>query len=324
MPKFDPEKASLKTPELISKYLYYLEFVETVSPHTRIAYENDLRQAFHPETVEPTPGWEKLTKLDKVTEEALLLQCRLAIKIWAPLSPASRNRKIATLKSFLGWLHRIELIERNLGTLLVAPKVPRRLPNFLSADEAIALIEAVKNWVKTAEPQEHLVAERTLLLIALLYGGGLRVSEACQLTWRQVDFNSRILRIRGKGDKERQVPLPGLSFTLLKRHGQKETDYVWGKAPLSTREAYNRVRDAGVRARLLKPLHPHALRHSFATHLLTSGANLRTLQELLGHESLQATERYTHLSLDQLARTMEKFHPLSELPAPSSVRKRKK
>ncbi|HWU44604.1 MAG TPA: tyrosine-type recombinase/integrase, partial [Bdellovibrio sp.] len=89
-------------------------------------------------------------------------------------------------------------------------------------------------------------------------------------------------------------------------------EFVFGEEALSQRRAYEMVRQSGVRAGLLKPLHPHALRHSFATHLLSSGANLRTLQELLGHESLQATEKYTHLGIDQLARTMEQLHPLGK------------
>ncbi len=135
------------------------------------------------------------------------------------------------------------------------------------------------------------------------------MSEACQLKWTNVDLEKKILRILGKGQKERLVALPDLTITELKRTNQSEI-YVWGSKELNQRTAYSMIRTLGAKANLLRPLHPHALRHSFATHLLSSGANLRTLQELLGHQSLSATEKYTHLSVDQLARTMEKSHPL--------------
>jgi len=106
--------------------------------------------------------------------------------------------------------------------------------------------------------------------------------------------------------------LPDLGIEILKKLKKlTDDDFVFGIEPLNPRVAYEWVRTRGAKAMLMKPLHPHALRHSFATHLLSSGANLRTLQELLGHESLQATEKYTHLGIDQLARTMEMHHPLN-------------
>ena len=106
--------------------------------------------------------------------------------------------------------------------------------------------------------------------------------------------------------------MPPVSFEVLNAWKKKSfnNEYVFGETALNPRTAYEMIRQSGARAGLLQPLHPHALRHSFATHLLSSGANLRTLQELLGHESLTATEKYTHLGIDQLARTMERVHPL--------------
>lgn len=171
------------------------------------------------------------------------------------------------------------------------------------------LLASLKNEIENGDRER---AERALLLILLLYGGGLRVSEACRLEWTHVANEGRVLRVRGKGAKERIIALPPIAARrLLQARGGCEGPYVFGFEPLSTRKAYEIVRQAGARAGLLKPLHPHALRHSYATHLLASGANLRTLQELLGHQTLQATERYTHLSIDQLARTLENYHPLS-------------
>ncbi|MNL38041.1 Tyrosine recombinase XerD [compost metagenome] len=196
------------------------------------------------------------------------------------------------------------MLEKDLSIQVICPKVPKKLPHFLSVDEALAVLKSFD------EAKESLLKEKTLFL--LLYGGGLRVSEACELQWSQVQMSQRVLRVIGKGSKERVVSLPPLAMDALKEW-QKQTPfakYVFGEKALNSRTAYEMVRQSGIRAGLLKPLHPHALRHSFATHLLTSGANLRTLQELLGHESLTATEKYTHLGIDQLARTMEKLHPL--------------
>jgi integrase/recombinase XerC/integrase/recombinase XerD len=150
------------------------------------------------------------------------------------------------------------------------------------------------------------------LLFVIIYGSGLRVSEACALEWRNIDLHKRVLRVAGKGGKERLVPLTAFAAQLLQTRSTPAGSSLWGPQGLSARVAYNWIRERGAKAGLLRPIHPHALRHSFATHLLTSGANLRTLQELLGHESLQATQKYTHLGIDHLARTLESHHPLGD------------
>ncbi len=163
-------------------------------------------------------------------------------------------------------------------------------------DEALALIRALPEGFSRA-------------LVLLLYGGGLRVSEAAQLRWKNLVAESQSIRVVGKGARERVVALPDSVWKALAAL-ERKNEFVFGEA-LSNRKAYEWIRQAGQTAKLLKPLHPHALRHSYATHLLTSGADLRVLQELLGHKSLAATQKYTHLSLDHLARSMEKHHPLS-------------
>jgi integrase/recombinase XerC/integrase/recombinase XerD len=149
------------------------------------------------------------------------------------------------------------------------------------------------------------------VLLLLLYGGGLRVSEACGLRWKDLITSARSIRVEGKGGRERMVALPELCWKELQGLERSATYVLGGDQALSTRQAYQWVREAGESADLLKPLHPHALRHSYATHLLSSGADLRVLQELLGHRSLAATQKYTHMSLDHLARVMENHHPLS-------------
>ncbi len=271
-----------------------MTFKESASAHTLRSYKGDLAQAFG----RPDNGFVAMTcplkALPAPTADALLVRSKLAQRSWSSLSPASRNRKTATLKSFLGWLHREALCERDLAPLLHGPKVPLRLPKHLSVDEATSLIRALELDASSEACEVAQKARLTLALVSLLYGGGLRVSEACELRNQNLELKSGVCRVLGKGGKERIVALPPLAANAIVRWLNsnpelKTCEYIFGNEPLSTRKAYDLIRDAGARAGLLKPLHPHALRHSYATHLLRSGANLRVLQSLLGHASLQAT-----------------------------------
>lgn len=289
----------MKTSDAIAKYLKSLESVESASAHTLRAYKNDLFQAFGgSEGVALAPGW-------------LLEKAQEAQKNWGGLAAATRNRKVAALKSFFRYLSEQKLLKEDLAIKLASPKVPKKIPHFLSVDEATAVLKRLEKDALESE-----AFETSLLLFLLLYGAGLRISEACALSWKQVAGDFKTARLKGKGGRERLVAFPA-PVTALLRKWKKSSDggvFVWGSKPLDTRKAYEMIRQAGARAGLLKNLHPHALRHSFATHLLSSGANLRTLQELLGHASLQATEKYTHLGLHELARTLEKHHPLGKKP----------
>lgn len=284
--------------DAILNYLKFMDFVKTSSPLTLKAYKKDLEQAF---------GASENAQNHRVFSESELLGLsRQALNRWAPLSLSSRNRKAATLKSFFGWAYQENLTERDLALQIVCPKVPKKLPHFLSVDEALSVLRSY------GEEDESIETLRDKALFMLLYGGGLRVSEACALRWRDIQFANRSLRLMGKGQKERLVVLPPMPFKVLRRLQEiSDGEFVFGHEALNPRIAYDWIRNRGAKALLMKPLHPHALRHSFATHLLSSGANLRTLQEMLGHESLQATEKYTHLGVDQLARTLESHHPLS-------------
>lgn len=282
---------SIKIQENAAKFLKSLETIDSASPLTVKSYKKDLEQAF---------GFSFAEKSSlSLPEDELLSQARKAMMKWRGLSPASRNRKAATLKSFFNYLHREKKIDRNLSSQIMSPKVPKRLPNYIGVDEAIGILKIAKD-------------KKDRLLFLLLYGGGLRVSEACNLKWSQVDLPSHTLRIIGKGGKERIAALPVTVISELKNTKNK-SEFIWGESALNPRTAYEMIRKLGIKSGLMRPLHPHVLRHSFATHLLSSGANLRTLQELLGHKSLAATEKYTHLTVDQLARTMNQHHPLGDL-----------
>jgi site-specific recombinase XerD len=317
-------------PDLICRYLNYQNFIRTASPSTLRAYRVDLEQAFeldklgkilgpgvsgHPEfrfQPENTLDFSGLGTLSSAS--GLLSRCREALHHWSSLSPASRNRKAAALKAFLHWLYQEKWIDSDLAFQIHSPKVPIRLPHFLSLDEILAVLKGVKLALdQTDDPIQKIEWRRDQALILVLYGGGLRVSEACRLKWSDLRPDKNLLCVLGKGGKERWVAVPAMVMSAISAlpHSSGEKS-IWGEGGLSTRKAYEIVRQWGQRANLLKPLHPHALRHSFATHLLSSGTNLRTLQELLGHASLQATQKYTHLGIDQLARSMEELHPLGK------------
>ncbi len=290
---------------LSDKYLKLLENTMTSSPHTLRAYRFELAQLnlylLQAPVVDPgdTPEFHLQFRV-----LAYLRSTRKNLKA------SSKNRRVAVLKSFFGYLFEQRLTERDLSLLLPTPKVPRTLPTFLGVDEALAVLKALIQQ-KRQDPK----GRGPLLLFLLLYTGGLRVSEACELIWSRVEKGQ--LRIRGKGQKERLVPLLEITHRELQearsRQEHNAAASIWGEKALSSRVAYSWIRAAGKFAQLQKPIHPHALRHSYATHLLQGGMNLRYLQTLLGHESLVATEKYTHLSLEDLRTQLTRNHPLRKL-----------
>jgi len=302
---------SFEVQTTIDNYLKYQQNVESSSPLTLKAYAVDLKQAF---LYKNNFSFEEERQIADCNEFWNL--ARPALLRWGNLSLASRNRKIATLKSFFNWLFKEHMTEKNFAEQLVCPKVPKKIPNFLSVDEVISVLDFFKRSLAndpSPTQKRHLLREKTLFL--LLYGGGMRVSEACSLRWKQIQFDEKRILIKGKGNKERFCVLPEYSLETLKefRSMNPESEYIFGHDSLNTRTGYEMIRGLGRKVGLMNPLHPHALRHSFATHLLASGANLRTLQTLLGHDSLQATEKYTHLSVDHLARLMDQKHPLTKM-----------
>lgn len=292
--------------DIIDNYLKYQENIESFSPLSLKAYRIDLAQAFK----------NKQTKVCNPQE--LWSMVRPSLSQWGQLSLATRNRKIATLKSFFSWLYEQNLLDINYANQLVCPKVPQKIPHFLSVDEVISVINFLNKQLSSSPDNKKQIRfrnQKTLFL--LLYGGGLRISEACNLKWKNIFFKEKKILIKGKGNKERYAILPAFSLEHLKKEeslGKSDQhEFVLGKTPMNSRIGYELIRQLGLQVGLMNPLHPHALRHSYATHLLASGANLRVLQKLLGHESLQATEKYTHLSVDHLARLIEQTHPLTKL-----------
>lgn len=307
--------------ELILKFMENLDFKEKSSPHTIVAYGGDLQQTFqkylpgqlHGPAINGAENYVFVSTEDTpkplpcpLHTKDLEAIVRTYIHSIHSLEPASRARKVATLRKFFSFL-KTEKVVDEMPRLLSTPKAVQKLPHFLSVDEAMAILKLFS---------VHELDTRDLnskILFLLLYGVGLRVSEACNLEWQHINLTKRELRIKGKGNKERIISMPQLvQLNLASLRNSQSKKYIWGDKPLNTRTAYNYIVLIGKRAQLTKPIHPHALRHSYATHLMNDGADLRVIQELLGHASLVATEKYTHVSMDQLSRTMESFHPLSK------------
>ena len=224
-----------------------------------------------------------------------------------PLAPATMARKIAAVRSFYRWMLREKRIESSPAGRLKSPKVPRKTPRFLDVPEAALVVEqpAQGGWFLT----------RNRCILELIYASGLRVSEAMGLDVNDLDLANRLVRVTGKGGKERIVPfgppaadsirtwlklIPQQGPLFLNRNGTR----------LSTRSAWKIVRDAGA-INGITGLHPHALRHTCATHLLGSGADLRAIQEQLGHSSLSTTQRYTHVDAAHLMAVYRSAHPRS-------------
>ena len=281
-------------------FLEYLKYVKKVSHHTLKAYELDLRQFF--------PNG--ITKDISAHERELLLKEQIgeALKKWKNLSPASQNRKLASVKSFMAWLFENDYVLQDFRFLFKSQKQIHKIPLFLSVDEIFSIINKMKVAYKKGEKN----IKRDRALFFLLYGGGLRVSEACYIKRNQINWAENTVKIKGKGKKERIVGLPGLIMPYLEDI-KKPCLYLFGEKPLPERKAYDIIRDWGKRANILKPIHPHVLRHSFATHLLSGGSDIRVLQELLGHKTLSATQKYTHLDVYQLSNALEHHHPVNKI-----------
>lgn len=311
----------------IDKYMKYLTFVRSFSPLTIKSYKIDLYQYFFNKSTSELEKDQEIklakgqknsnssasnsdTSPDELTQY-LKNNLSLHIHMNEKWSLSTRNRKISSLKSFLKWLYKDGHIIEDLNNKIRSPKIPSKVPHFLSFDDMLVLISTCQKDIKNP-----LSSNRALTLIYLLYGGGLRVSEACTAEWKNLDFDLSTLKIKGKGSKERIIALPEKVMLHLKTHykknKKKKDRYILKNPPMNPRIAYSIIRNCGIQAGLKKPISPHTLRHTYATHLLSSGSNLRILQNLLGHQSLSATQKYTQVQLTKLNQTLSDFHPLNK------------
>ncbi len=276
------------------------------SPHTIRNYGADLREFLHyfsPPDSAPPP----LAEFD-----LLALREWLANLYSRDPKPATIRRKLATIRAFFRFLSREHRIASDPARLLRLPKMPKTLPDAPNAEVTNALIDGVAE-----DKFDRPWPIRDLLLFELLYGCGLRVSEAVGLNLADIDRSERWLRVRGKGRKERQVPYGSKAADALERWlAERPLTAEREAVLLSNRGA--RLSDRGARhivsfyARFIAGdpgIHPHTLRHAFATHLLADGADLRSIQELLGHARLSTTQKYTHVAITDLVRVYDSAHP---------------
>jgi integrase/recombinase XerC len=242
---------------------------------------------------------------------------------------ASLARTASALRSFFSYAEEQGWTQGNPAALLRQPKVPKRLPRPLGEQDAVALVEAPDGSEKRDTETKVKLDTRDRAMLELLYGAGLRISELCGLRPMDLDLRQRTVRVMGKGSKERIVPFPKLCAAALADWlAEREQLFFLGDEPkveepsagaamflgrrgthLSPRSVRRRLQKAVQRAGLAGKIHPHRLRHSFATHLLEGGADLRAIQELLGHASLSTTQKYTAVSLTHLESVYDSAHP---------------
>ena len=289
----------------LHRWINHLRGERGCSPHTVRAYQTNLSNLS-----------EFLSEKKSSLQSATLMQLRAwlsherlggATRRKKPLAPATMARKVAAVRSFYRWMLREKRINSSPASRLQSPKVPRKTPRFLDVPDAALVVEkpAQDGWFLT----------RNRCMLELIYASGLRVSEAMGLDVRDLDLRSRLVRVTGKGGKERIVPFgpPAADvlrewLKLIPQHGPLFLNRNGTR--LSTRSAWKIVRDAGA-INGITGLHPHALRHTCATHLLGSGADLRAIQEQLGHASLSTTQRYTHVDAAHLMAVYRSAHPRS-------------
>lgn len=296
----------------IAAFATYLRSERRAALHTQRAYLLDVE------------GLQRHVSEHGLPRDAALLDLAVLRGYLATLvadhKPATLARKIAALRAFYRFLHRQGLCERNLAALLRSPKVPRTLPTVLPVADAFDVV------MQPDARADQGLAARDRALLELMYGSGVRVSEAASLTLERLDLARAEVRVLGKGSKERVLPLGNLCVGALQhylalradlchpRTGAQDREHIFlgrfGTA-LGVRQIRALVKRYGTEVLGHGALHPHALRHSCATHLLDAGADLRGIQELLGHASLSTTQRYTHVSVDRLLEVYANAHPLA-------------
>lgn len=285
----------------VTEYLRYLDAVDNCSPHTLRAYETDL-VAFMEELRMP------IDRIDAKQIRHYLLQ-----EGARGLSARSVARKLAVIRSFFRYLERENRVAMNPAKRVLAPRFRRGLPRVLTIDEMATFIEAA---MRDAGP----LGIRNWALIELMYSGGLRSQEVVDLDVEAIAFGDATVRALGKGRKERIVPIGRYAVQALTQYLEvarpkllhRKTKALFLNARggrLTTRSVRRIVKATLLKSALHRNISPHWLRHSYATHLLMGGADLRVVQELLGHESLRTTQIYTYVSQEQLGKIYQQTHP---------------
>jgi len=293
----------------------YLRVERNLSPHTRRAYLSDVRQLAH--------------ACGRPVDEVSVADLRgWLAELHGRTSPATQGRKLASLRSFFRYLLRDGRVPLDPTAGLPAPKTPKRPPRPLPVDDCHVLVTA-RPLRDEGKPPSELRSLRDRALVEFLYGTGVRVGELVALDVRDIDLRGAQVRVMGKGRKERVVPLPHLTCRALeawfeaRRHpGVLGEPLFIALRPrreetprrLGARDVRRILRRRAIDVGVVDRVHPHRLRHSYATHLLDMGADLREIQELLGHATLSTTQKYTAVSVEKLRQVYDEAHPRAEAP----------
>ncbi|MBQ8069195.1 MAG: tyrosine recombinase XerC [Solobacterium sp.] len=295
--------------EVLDRFLHHIQISRTGSADTQDAYRRDVGRFLGYLEDEKIKSFEKV---DKAVISDYVMRLRSGDFGKQPLSNASYARNLSSLRSFFRYLNKYEGVENNPVRQFKGSVPRRKLPDFLTFDQMETLLKSF-DLSKPADIRDRCIIE-------VMYACGLRVSECASLQVSKIHLSERYLSVIGKESKERMVPFYGRCAKLIELYlkearpqfKQEATDILFlnqkGK-PLSTRSIQDICAKRGELAGLSIHVHPHMIRHSFATHLLDNGADLRVVQELLGHENLSTTQIYTHVTSDRLRAAVDKAHP---------------
>jgi len=283
----------------VDAFLSHLHVERRMSSHTLDAYRRDLGAL---------QDWaDQHVGIDIAALQTEQLRAFIASEHKRKLAPKTLQRRLSACRSFYQWLLKHGRIASNPAAVIRAPKAPRKLPQVLDADEAVRLVE-----VATDGP----LGLRDRALLELFYSSGLRLSELCALRWRDLDLDDGLVTVLGKGSKQRAVPVGSHARSALSAWKSELTAANdapifpgRGGQPITSRAVQLRLRLLAQQQGLFKRVHPHLLRHSFASHLLESSGDLRGVQELLGHADIATTQIYTHLDFQHLAKVYDAAHP---------------
>ncbi|MEJ5167252.1 MAG: tyrosine recombinase XerC [Thermoanaerobaculia bacterium] len=286
----------------VKEFLNYLEYEKNVSPMTLKSYGEDLESFLNYLKIEE-PHIKDIKQVD-----TFAIFSYLSYLSRKGIGKRSMQRHLSTLRSFFKYFLKEEKVKANPASAVPMPKFIRPLPKVLQKEEIIKILEE--------KEEEGWLEKRNKAIFELLYATGIRVSELSSLTFEDIDFSQRVLRVKGKGGKERivpfgkkaleairdylkEVPFEGIDYIFLNKNGGK----------LTTRSIHRIVVKYAIKILGSREVSPHTFRHSFATHLLEQGADLRFIQELLGHSSLSTTQIYTHIDVQKLIEVYKKAHP---------------
>ena len=282
----------------VEAYLAHLSVERQGSAHTLDAYRRDLAAL---------QAWSQGQGRDLLVLDGNDIRAFVASEHRRGLSPKSLQRRLSACRSLYRWLLKQGRIAASPAEAVRAPKAPRKLPQVLDVDEAVQLVE-----VATDAP----LGLRDRALLELFYSSGLRLSEVCALKWRDLDFAQGLVSVLGKGSKQRIVPVGSHARTALQAwrdevHGTDDMPVFPGRGgrPITPRAVQLRIKQLAMKQGVFKRIHPHQLRHSFASHVLESSGDLRGVQELLGHADIATTQIYTHLDFQHLAKVYDAAHP---------------